>query len=80
MRANRIQPGTKLILFSDIGGQKYVVEFIRRDPRQSGRPARNYVRGDAFARRNGPDDDGTVVLSDREIAEKCRLFKEDEGK
>jgi len=80
VKANRIRPGSKMILFSNIGGQEYVVEFLKRDPRQSGRPARNYVRGDAFAGLNGPDDDGTVVLSDQEIAKNCRLHQENGGK
>jgi hypothetical protein len=42
--------------------------FIRRIPRQNGRPAVNLLRFPDFAGLHGLDDDGTCEMSDYDLA------------
>lgn len=78
MRPSQIKPGTKLLWPCGLGGQERIVEFIKRVPGTNGRLAENYVRVSEFAGLNGPDDDGTVVMNDWQIARQCRSYREKE--
>ncbi|MCO1335341.1 hypothetical protein MO867_13465 [Microbulbifer sp. OS29] len=73
MRPSQLKAGDQ-IQYRSIFGTERVAIFQKRIPsRGKGQPAKNYLRFPEFAGLNGPDDDGTCVVSDYDLSRRGRL-------
>ncbi len=69
MRPSKIKAGRKLKIQPSLGGgEDRMAYFIKRIPAQCGRKAENYLRFPDFAGLDGPDDNGTCVMSDYDLS------------
>ncbi len=57
----------------NIMGNPVIGTFKERIPRALGRKAYNVIRVNEYAGLNGPDDDGTVIMSDYDVSRRCEL-------
>ncbi|MBL3601602.1 MAG: hypothetical protein JMN25_17350 [gamma proteobacterium endosymbiont of Lamellibrachia anaximandri] len=69
MRPSTIKPGTPLNIAPLFGGgQSLTAVFIKRTPARGRFMAINYLRFPAYAGIHGPDDDGTIQMSDVDLS------------
>lgn len=73
MKASKIQAGTRLFCTSEGSGTTRVAIFVNRLPGENGRQPINILRVPDFAGLEGPEDEGIVTLSDRELSRNCRI-------
>lgn len=52
-------------------GDPVIGIFEERKPRAPGRKAYNIIRVNEYAGLDGPDDDGTVIMSDYDVSRRC---------
>jgi hypothetical protein len=73
MRPSKLRTGDKLMLTCGISIlHEELVVFVSREPANGkGRPAKNWIRCDAWRTQ---DDDGVTCISDYELARRGRLI------
>lgn len=69
-KPSRLRKGDKILMTSCGGKNSYSCEFVRREPAQCGRPARNVLHSADWVGLNGPDDKGEAVCSDYDLSRK----------
>ena len=74
MKPSQLKPGTWLVIRKAFGTGEYRARFEGRTPAQGqGRPAKNYLFSPDWVGLSGPDDQGTAVISDYELARRGRV-------
>lgn len=77
MKPTLLKPGMRVLIQSHCAtGERYHGTFIRRTPRQYGRPARSIVHVDEFIGLNSSNDLGETNYSDYDISRRVSLLEE----
>jgi hypothetical protein len=72
-KPSQLRKGDKIQMQSP--GKPYTCFFVRREPRECGRPARNVLFSPDWVGLNGTDDKGEAVCSDYELSRKGTVLE-----